>query len=45
MKRLTKKEKDLIEAIRNFKASKGRMEHPIEFEWYIYQLLHELMGI
>jgi len=45
MKRLTKKEKDLIEAIRNFKASRGRMENQFEFEWYIYQLLHELMGI
>lgn len=45
MKRLTKKEKELIEAIRNFKASRGWMENPTEFEWYIYQLLHELMGI
>ncbi len=45
MKRLNKKEKDLIEAIRNFKASRGRMEMQWEFEWYIYQLLHELMGI
>lgn len=45
MKRLNKKEKDLIEAIRNFKASRGRMEMQDEFEWYIYKLLHELMGL
>ena len=45
MKRLNKKEKDLIEAIRNFKASRGSMEMQAEFEWYIYKLLHELMGL
>lgn len=45
MKKLSKKEKDLIEAIRNFKASRGRMEMQDEFEWYIYELLHELMGL
>ena len=45
MKRLTTQEKDLIEAIRNFRASQGRMENQWEFEWYIYQLLHELMGL
>lgn len=45
MKRLTEKEKDLIEAIRNFKASKGRMENQFEFEWLINKLLHELMDI
>lgn len=45
MTRLTKQEKDLIEAIRNFKASLGRMENQFEFEWYIYYLLHKLMGI
>lgn len=42
-KRLTQKEMDLIEAVRNFKASKGRMEKQNEFEWYIYRTLHELM--
>ena len=45
MKRLTNKEKELIEAVRNFKASKGRMEQQAEFEWYIYRTLHELMEI
>lgn len=45
MKRLTDKEKNLIVAIRNFKVSLGRMENPFEFEWYFYQLLHELMRI
>lgn len=45
MTKLTDKEKDLIEAIRNFRASKGYMEKQFEFEWYIYQLLHELMEI
>lgn len=45
MKRLNEKEKDLIEAIRSFRASEGRMEMQAEFEWYIYQLLHDLMGI
>lgn len=45
MNKLTEKEKELIEAVWNFKASRGWMENPDEFEWYIYQLLHELMGI
>ncbi len=37
------KEVELIEAIRNFKASKGRMEKREIFEDYINQLLTELM--
>lgn len=45
MKKLSKKEKDLIEAIRNFKASKGWMENPTEFEYYILGLVYELMGV
>ena len=36
-------EKDLIEAVRNFKASKGRMEKESEYEWMIYFYLHKLM--
>lgn len=43
MKRLNEKEKDLIEAIRNFKASRGRMELQAEYEWQISKWLHELM--
>ena len=45
MTRLTNKERLLIEAVRNFKSSKGRMENPLDFELYIYELLHELMGM
>lgn len=41
--KLNEKEKDLIESIRNFRASKGRMEKESEFEWLIYKYLHELM--
>lgn len=43
MKRLNETEKDLIEAVRNFKASKGRMEKESEYEWMIYFYLHKLM--
>ena len=43
MKRLNETEKDLIEAVRNFKASKGRMEKGSEYEWMIYFYLHKLM--
>lgn len=43
MKRLNKTEKDLIEAVRNFRASKGRMEREAEYEWMIYEYLHQLM--
>lgn len=32
MKKLNEKEKDLIEAIRNFKAARGWMENKAEFE-------------
>lgn len=45
MKRLNEKEEELIEAIRNFNASKGWMENPTEFEYYILGLVYELMGI
>lgn len=40
----TEKERELIEAIRNFKASKGRMEHKEEFLMYIYKMVDELLG-
>ena len=40
-----KEEEELIEAIRNFKASKGWMENPTEFEYYILGLVYELMGV
>lgn len=43
MKRLNEKEKDLIEAIRNFRASKGRMDDESEYEWLINYYLHQLM--
>lgn len=43
MKRLNETEKDLIEAVRNFRASKGRMEMEAEYEWMIYFYLHKLM--
>ncbi len=39
----TDKEVELIEAIRNFKASKGRMGKREIFEDYINQLVTELM--
>lgn len=41
--KLKEKEKDLIEAIRNFRQSLGRMEKQNEFEFYIQKLLAELM--
>ena len=41
--KVTEKEKELIEAIRNFKASKGRMEKEFEFIWYIRRLLDEML--
>lgn len=43
MIRLNETEKDLIEAIRNFRALQGRMENEAEFEWIIYYYLHKLM--
>jgi hypothetical protein len=43
MARFTKKEVELIEAIRNFRASKGRMEMQDQFEDYINHLVTELM--
>lgn len=43
MKPLNETEKDLIEAIRNFNASKGRMEQESEYEWLIYYYLDKLM--
>ncbi len=43
IKQLSKKEEDLIEAIRNFKASKGWMENPNEFEWLIHRYVDELL--
>lgn len=45
MKKLTEKERDLIEAIRNFRASEGRLERQEEFKWYIFETLFELMGM
>jgi len=41
--KLTEREKDLIEAIRNFRASKGRMAMQDQFEDYIKKTLAELM--
>lgn len=43
MTRLTEKEKELIEVIRNFREAKGRMEKETEFQWLIFKLLEELM--
>jgi hypothetical protein len=43
MKRLTRKEKELIEAIRNFQNSKGRMSYEKDFIFYIQSLLDELL--
>ena len=43
MTRLTEKEKELIEVIRNFRQAKGRMEKVTEFQWLISKLLEELM--
>lgn len=43
MKKLNEKETELIEMIRNFRASKGRMEKEQEFQWEIERLLYELM--
>lgn len=43
MKRLTNKEKDLIEAIRNFKRARGWIEREQEFRWLIYKLVEELI--
>ena len=43
MKRLNDKEKDLIEAIRNFKKARSRIEQENEFRWLIYKTVEELM--
>ncbi|MGM9748312.1 MAG: hypothetical protein ACI3ZN_05895, partial [Candidatus Cryptobacteroides sp.] len=43
MKRLNKKEEDLIEAIRNFKRARGWIEREQEFRWMIYKLVEELI--
>lgn len=43
MKRLTNKEKELIEVIRNFQASKGRMEFESDFYFYIHSVLDNLL--
>lgn len=42
--KLTEKEQDLIEAIRNYRNSKGRLDSQDQ-EWYIVQLFNELMGL
>lgn len=43
MKRLNNKEKDLIEAIRNFKRARGWIEREQEFRWLIYKMVDELI--
>lgn len=43
MKRLNDKEKDLIEAIRNFRKARGWIENENEFRWLIYKTVDELM--
>lgn len=43
MKRLNDKEKDLIEAIRNFRKARSRIEQENEFRWLIYKTVEELM--
>lgn len=43
MKRLNNKEKELIEVIRNFQSSKGRMEFEADFYFYIHQVLDNLL--
>lgn len=43
MTRLNETEKDLIEAVRNFRNSRGRMEKESEYEWLINKYLHILM--
>lgn len=43
MKRLNNKEKDLIEAIRNFRKARGWIENENEFRWLIYRTVEELM--
>ena len=40
---VTEKERDLLEAIRNFRASKGRMSLQDQFEDYIKRTVAELM--
>ena len=42
--KLTEEEQELIEAMRNYRASRGRMDHPEEQEWFIKQLFDNLMG-
>ena len=42
--KLTTEEQELIEALRIYKASRGRMNHPEEQEWLIQQLFDNLMG-
>lgn len=43
MKRMTKKQRELIEVIQNFNASKGRMLYEQDFVFYAHQLLDELL--
>lgn len=43
MKRLNDKEKDLIEAIRNFRKARSRIEQENEFRWLIYKTVEELL--
>lgn len=43
MERLNDKEKDLIEAIRNFKKARGWIEREQEYRWLIYKLVEELI--
>ena len=43
MKRLNDKEKDLVEAIRNFRKARSRIEQENEFRWLIYKTVEELM--
>lgn len=42
-KLFNEKERDLIFAVRNFRASKGRMQQKDQLEGYIYKLLTDLM--
>ena len=41
MKRMTRKQRELIEVIQNFNASKGRMRYEQDFVFYAHQLSDE----
>lgn len=43
MKRLNKQERELIEVIRNFQASRGRMDYEQEFYFYIHSVLDQIL--